>query len=441
VTTILRVVAAVFPDMAALIKIGRAQEVAGNLLLLLLVPLILSRLHSIETGRRAGGPGLTDLAQATDRLAEGVARAKRIWVIAYNSSNFFQAFFQEIGDFKNAELSVLVRHPGASFIIPENPARVRHIQTRIRESVLNFGGIESKNLRVRGYFLEPVYRGFLLDEQIGFISLYKVDDTSYAYGRTFKYVGTGGQGWIVKEGGTPEERLMLDAGRRWFSAAWSKFSFPLLPTPTLVFDFDGTIADTADNNYETWETVLGSRSISFDRIRLREWVDEGIPSDEILEYMKIEDEDGSLLVEKRALQRQALITRPSVFYPEVQMVLEELSRRGYRMAIASSNSISIIQECLKRAGISELFGAIVDRGDAKKPSEEVLAIAAKRMGCTTQDLVFIGDSQLDAHTASTADVPFILVDRRSRNACERHLGLLQISNINGLLAVLQPTSI
>ena len=436
VTTTISFLSSIFPDLYDNQYLLRGQEVARALLLMLTIPLILSRLHSIDTGRRAAGPGLMKLEHAKELLSEGLAKAERIWAVSYNSSNFYQAFFSKVKDFKNKDISVLIRHPGAHFIIPEHPCRIEEIKDRIKVSIRSYESLKCKQIKLRGYFIEPVYRGFLLDEKIGFFSFYTVGNAPYRYGRSYKYIGTGGEGWLVKEDGDPEDRVILNTGKAWFSAVWQKFSLPLYPKPRIIFDFDETIADTAKTNINTWKEVLKPQKIDYDNNDLLEWVKDGVPSDQIIDELNIPEEDGKKILEKkRKLHEEILLKQPSVLYHEVYDVLSELRKRGYRMGIASSNSKKIIEECLVRAGADKFFDIIVDREVAIKPSKEVLIHSAKNMGCDIESLVFVGNGKLDAETADNAGVPFILIDRDNEHELIDNYGLVQISDTKRLLNI------
>ena len=268
------------------------------------------------------------------------------------------------------------------------------------------------------------------------VFFYTVGNAPYRYGRSYKYIGTGGEGWLVKEDGDPEDRVILNTGKAWFSAVWQKFSLPLYPKPRIIFDFDETIADTAKTNINTWKEVLKPQKIDYDNNDLLEWVKDGVPSDQIIDELNIPEEDGKKILEKkRNGHEEILLKQPSVLYHEVYDVLSELRKRGYRMGIASSNSKKIIEECLVRAGADKFFDIIVDREVAIKPSKEVLIHSAKNMGCDIESLVFVGNGKLDAETADNAGYSFILIDRDNEHELIDNYGLVQISDTKRLLNI------
>jgi phosphoglycolate phosphatase len=434
--------------------LSKAQKITESIFILLFLPLIFTSIYSVENGikkiserfrsldiaLKREGSKLIRPEKASILLKDKLENAENVKAVAYNMSNFSQVFLRSMDCFEKQSLSVLIRHPGAPYIIPENPGRDKRIRNQIETSISNFGALSCKEMRVRGYFLEPNFRGLILDDLSGFLSFYKVekleDRAYYPYNDTYKYHGTNNEGWLVSSDGTPEEKLILEMAKKWFDAAWSTFSLPILPEPVLIFDFDETIADTADINFKTWEEVLNPQNVMFDEKELRSWIKTGISSDEILEKLNFKVNEGLLLKDKRERQKQELINKESVLFPEVKKVLKELSRRGYKMGIASSNSKEVIIKCLKNAGVYNFFDVILGRSeDFNKPSKKVLEFVAKSMKCNLDRLIFIGNGWQDAETAKNADVPCILIDRNTHIKDEPHFVLMKISDANELLNI------
>jgi len=100
-------------------------------------------------------------------------------------------------------------------------------------------------------------------------------------------------------------------------------------------------------------------------------------------------------------------------FPEVPEVLDELRRRGLRLAVVS-NWDSRLPELLERLGLAERFDAVLVSGieGVEKPSPEIFLRAAQRLALPPERCAHAGDSPLDDYRgAESAGMLPILVDR------------------------------
>lgn len=107
----------------------------------------------------------------------------------------------------------------------------------------------------------------------------------------------------------------------------------------------------------------------------------------------------------------AVHTRP---YPGAEAVLDELARRGVRMAVVTNKFEEFATSVLQQLGLAERFVAIIGgdtmgRGpDGKflaKPAPEPVVEAQRR--CAARRFAFIGDSTYDVKAARAAGVPVV----------------------------------
>ncbi|MCM1079834.1 MAG: HAD family hydrolase [Bacteroidales bacterium] len=97
-------------------------------------------------------------------------------------------------------------------------------------------------------------------------------------------------------------------------------------------------------------------------------------------------------------------------YPGIAETLRELSAKGFRMAIVSNK----IQE-----GVSELYNkffsetiavAVGERPNVqRKPAPDMVRIAMEELGCTEENTIYIGDSDVDIMTARNSGLQCISV--------------------------------
>lgn len=78
----------------------------------------------------------------------------------------------------------------------------------------------------------------------------------------------------------------------------------------------------------------------------------------------------------------------------VKEVLEEMRTRNIPMAVASSTDENLLALGLNRLGIREYFQFVqtVDNTGFSKNSDEYFQIAAQRLGCQCEDIVFFDDA-------------------------------------------------
>ncbi len=89
----------------------------------------------------------------------------------------------------------------------------------------------------------------------------------------------------------------------------------------------------------------------------------------------------------------------------------ELKERGKKLAIFSSNCRESIEECLRKAGMRDIFDFIVGKEDLEKhkPNPEGLFKIMRHFGAPRDKVVFVGNDEDDAAAAKSAGVDFLLV--------------------------------
>ena len=96
------------------------------------------------------------------------------------------------------------------------------------------------------------------------------------------------------------------------------------------------------------------------------------------------------------------------FHPAVRPVFEELRRQGCRIGIVTTKYHYRIDQILDKFQIAGLVDVIVGAEDVKaeKPSPEGLLYAMEQLGADRKEVLYTGDSVVDAKTAAGAGVDF-----------------------------------
>ena len=98
-------------------------------------------------------------------------------------------------------------------------------------------------------------------------------------------------------------------------------------------------------------------------------------------------------------------------FPGTAELLRGLNRAGVQLAIVSSRRSASILPTMEREGLLECFSLVIGGGEVKrhKPDPEGLFLALERLGLRKEEMLFCGDTVLDAGAAQNAGVDFAAV--------------------------------
>ena len=183
-----------------------------------------------------------------------------------------------------------------------------------------------------------------------------------------------------------------------------------------LFDFDYTLADSSRGIVMCFRNVLERHQHT------------GITDDEIKRTIgKTLQESFSILTGitdadtleayKKEYVKEADVhmTVNTFLFPETEEVLTRLKTCGAKIGIISTKYRYRIMELLSKKLPSNFLDIIVGGEDVKepKPSPEGVLLAIKELGCNKEEVLYIGDSIVDAETAQAAQVDFAGVLHRA----------------------------
>ena len=171
---------------------------------------------------------------------------------------------------------------------------------------------------------------------------------------------------------------------------------------TLIFDFDGTIADSFGILVEVFEQITKRQAkFSAEEIeRLR-----GLQARQILKYLKIRrwQVPRLLVLGRRAIGGQIDNIRPVSGLPRV---LKQLHETGYPMLILSTNSQANIQRFLDKHQLSQYFDGVYGGVGILNKSAAIKKLIAKQK-LAASDCLYIGDELRDILAARKAKINYI----------------------------------
>ncbi len=149
----------------------------------------------------------------------------------------------------------------------------------------------------------------------------------------------------------------------------------------LIFDCDGTLADTMPFHWRAWQIITQRHNLHFPEDRFYQYG--GVPSRDILKLLAKE--------QGRTLDHIAVAhEKEEAFLPLLSEVgpihaVVDVARANHGkipMAVASGGTQRIIGMVLERLGIRSLFDAVVTSEMVKnqKPAPDIFLEAARRIG-------------------------------------------------------------
>ena len=194
-----------------------------------------------------------------------------------------------------------------------------------------------------------------------------------------------------------------------------KFAFPL-PLKAVLLDLDGTLLDTAGDIATAANMMRASLGFApLDPALIRIFIGKGIAN---LVSKTLKDTVGevgptALKVAVANFERQyeKCFGDSSVPFPGVVDGLNALKDKGFRLGCVTNKVEKFTLPLLEKTGLSGYFEITVS-GDSlseKKPHPLPLRHAADFFGCTTAEMLLIGDSINDAAAARAAGSPVFIV--------------------------------
>jgi beta-phosphoglucomutase family hydrolase len=179
----------------------------------------------------------------------------------------------------------------------------------------------------------------------------------------------------------------------------------------LVFDCDGTIADTMPLHYQAWVQALREHEAEFPEAMFYEMA--GIPTVRIIEILN-ERHNYNIPVQEAADFKESLyvqlVDRVEPIEPVVRLVKAYAGRLP--MAVATGGTRAICSKTLKSLHLLEHFQAIVTADDVArgKPAPDIFLEAARRLGVAPADCYAFEDADLGLQAARAAGM--VAVDIR-----------------------------
>ncbi len=177
-----------------------------------------------------------------------------------------------------------------------------------------------------------------------------------------------------------------------------------------LFDFDYTLADATNPIVECFKHTFETMNLcGFDEEKAIKTI--GLTLDEaFLQLTEVTQMDRirELVSVYRAKSDEITVER-TVLFDDTLDTLKELRSKGMKIGIVSSRMGYRIEQILNYLGCREYVDNIIGYEDVEKhkPSPEGLQKALKFFDCRKEEVLYIGDSYVDAKAAQDAGIDFI----------------------------------
>jgi phosphoglycolate phosphatase len=202
---------------------------------------------------------------------------------------------------------------------------------------------------------------------------------------------------------------------------------------TLVFDLDGTLADTARDLMGTLNVILareGARPLPVEAAHsllgagARALLERGFARDGRV----IEAREMDRLYREFLDHYAEHLADESCFFDGAEAALRRLREAGHVLAICTNKVTWHSEKLMEALGARALFAAICGRDafDHFKPDPRHLTLTIEAAGGDSGRAIMIGDSRTDVETARRAGVPSICVDFGYSDTPARDLGATRV---------------
>ena len=178
---------------------------------------------------------------------------------------------------------------------------------------------------------------------------------------------------------------------------------PPEPYAALIFDCDGTLADTMPNHFAAWVGSL--RSLGADISEKRFYELGGMPTADIIRLINRE-QGHTLDIDATHDDKEQRYVEMLHTVSEIKAVADIARAHKGRvpMAVASGGMRSVVEQTLDTLNLHSLFDAVITADDVQhgKPSPDIFLLAAERLGVAPADCIVYEDGDLGLEAARRA---------------------------------------
>ncbi|MDN3479359.1 HAD family hydrolase [Curtobacterium sp. APC 4022] len=180
------------------------------------------------------------------------------------------------------------------------------------------------------------------------------------------------------------------------------------PTTAVLFDIDGTLADSNYAHIDAWWRAFRAAGESVDAWRIHRAI--GMDSSKLLESLLPDASE-----ETRDTAKQFHTAFYSEHMPQLRLLpgardlLEAVAGRGHAVALATSAPQNELDRLLELLDAEEWIAAVTSSEDVEqaKPDPGIIEVALQKAGVDADHAVMVGDAMWDVESAERVGVTCI----------------------------------
>ncbi|MFY0660791.1 MAG: phosphoglycolate phosphatase [Shimia sp.] len=179
----------------------------------------------------------------------------------------------------------------------------------------------------------------------------------------------------------------------------------------VIFDLDGTLVDSAPDIRASVNVMLAEEGFEeLDLPTVISFVGNGLPTlvRRVMAYFDIEDTQFSRLNARVLAIYNASTYEHTVLYNGVRDVLSTLQAKGVRLGVCTNKPEEPARHVLQALDLTQFFDMVVGGDTFEKRKPDPLPLLNVIGETDLSDVLYVGDSEVDAETAQRAGVTFAL---------------------------------
>ena len=181
----------------------------------------------------------------------------------------------------------------------------------------------------------------------------------------------------------------------------------------VLFDFDGTLANTIDLIVATFEHTCDT-ALGFKPARQRIVDTIGLPLGDALELLSGIHEEERIL-ELRQIYGAFNAANHDIMIkpiPGVTELLPKLKERGIKLAVVTSKKAYMLERGMQCLGMLPYIDTTVSVLDTErgKPAPDPMLLACERLGLAPRECLCVGDSPFDLQSGNAAGCVTVAVE-------------------------------
>ena len=179
----------------------------------------------------------------------------------------------------------------------------------------------------------------------------------------------------------------------------------------LIFDWDGTLSDSADKIIDCLQqAAVNSGKRVCDREAIRNIIGLGLPEAMTALYPELDSDEREQVRQAYIAQFLAADQQPSPFFDGVLEGLHQLRDNNYLLAVATGKSRRGLDRVLGNLNLNNFFhGSRCADETSSKPHPQMLSELLDEFSKTADNALMVGDTEYDMSMAQQLTMPRVAV--------------------------------